>query len=57
MYCLLLSRYKLQDDVREDLYLAVDEWITAIGKKRKFMGGDKPNLADLVRMTSEQLKA
>nr|XP_029503689.1 prostaglandin E synthase 2-like isoform X2 [Oncorhynchus nerka] len=39
--------YKLQDDVREDLYMAVNEWITAIGRKRKFMGGDKPNLADL----------
>lgn len=44
---LLKIWYKLQDDVRQDLYLAVDEWITAIGKKRKFMGGDKPNLADL----------
>ncbi|XP_038826722.1 prostaglandin E synthase 2-like [Salvelinus namaycush] len=39
--------YKLHDDVREDLYMAVNEWITAIGRKRKFMGGDKPNLADL----------
>jgi hypothetical protein len=29
--------------------MAVNEWITAIGRKRKFMGGDKPNLADLVR--------
>lgn len=44
---LLKIWYKLQDDVRQDLYLAVDEWITAIGKKRKFMGGNKPNLADL----------
>uniref|UniRef100_A0A673XG14 Prostaglandin E synthase 2 n=1 Tax=Salmo trutta TaxID=8032 RepID=A0A673XG14_SALTR len=44
---LLKIWYKLQDDVREDLYMAVNEWITAIGRKRKFMGGDKPNLADL----------
>uniref|UniRef100_A0A671XDR4 Prostaglandin E synthase 2 n=1 Tax=Sparus aurata TaxID=8175 RepID=A0A671XDR4_SPAAU len=43
----LKSRHKLQDDVRQDLYKAVNEWVAAIGKKRKFMGGDQPNLADL----------
>ncbi|KAM7415585.1 hypothetical protein PAMA_017890 [Pampus argenteus] len=42
----LKSRYNLQDDVRQDLYKAVDEWVAAIGKK-KFMGGGDPNLADL----------
>ncbi|TNN52420.1 Prostaglandin E synthase 2 [Liparis tanakae] len=43
----LKSRYQLQDDVRQDLYKAVNDWVAAIGKKRKFMGGDHPNLADL----------
>ncbi|XP_035513911.1 prostaglandin E synthase 2 [Morone saxatilis] len=43
----LKSRHNLQDDVRQDLYKAVDDWVAAIGKKRKFMGGDQPNLADL----------
>lgn len=42
-------RHNLQDDVRQDLYKAVNEWVAAVGKKRKFMGGDHPNLADLVR--------
>ncbi|XP_059193060.1 prostaglandin E synthase 2 [Centropristis striata] len=43
----LKRRYNLQDDVRQDLYKAVDEWVAAIGKNRKFMGGSQPNLADL----------
>ncbi|XP_076747300.1 prostaglandin E synthase 2 isoform X1 [Maylandia zebra] len=43
----LKSRHNLQDDVREDLYKAVNDWVAAIGKNRKFMGGDQPNLADL----------
>lgn len=45
---LFWRRHNLQDDVRQDLYKAVNDWVAAIGKKR-FMGGDKPNLADLVR--------
>ncbi|XP_024909248.1 prostaglandin E synthase 2 isoform X2 [Cynoglossus semilaevis] len=44
---MLKARHNLQDDVRQDLYKAVNDWVTAIGKKRKFMGGDNPNLADL----------
>ncbi|XP_054628382.1 prostaglandin E synthase 2 isoform X2 [Dunckerocampus dactyliophorus] len=43
----LKSRHNLQDDVRQDLYKAVNDWVAAIGKTRKFMGGDCPNLADL----------
>ncbi|XP_010874537.1 prostaglandin E synthase 2 isoform X1 [Esox lucius] len=43
----LKSRHNLQDDVRQDLYKAVNEWVAAIGMNRKFMGGDQPNLADL----------
>ncbi|KAK3566093.1 hypothetical protein QTP86_025702 [Hemibagrus guttatus] len=41
------ATHNLQDDVRQDLYKAVDEWVSAIGKNKKFMGGEKPNLADL----------
>ncbi|XP_028269231.1 prostaglandin E synthase 2 isoform X2 [Parambassis ranga] len=43
----LKNRHNLQDDVRQDLYKAVNDWVAAIGSKRKFMGGDQPNLADL----------
>ncbi|XP_029016691.1 prostaglandin E synthase 2 [Betta splendens] len=43
----LKRRHNLQDDVRQDLYKAVNDWVAAIGKNRKFMGGDQPNLADL----------
>uniref|UniRef100_A0AAZ3SIX7 GST C-terminal domain-containing protein n=1 Tax=Oncorhynchus tshawytscha TaxID=74940 RepID=A0AAZ3SIX7_ONCTS len=43
---ILKSIHNLQDDVRQDLYKAVNEWVAAIGKKL-FMGGDQPNLADL----------
>ncbi|XP_051962237.1 prostaglandin E synthase 2-like [Xyrauchen texanus] len=58
---LLKVWYRLQDDVREDLYSAVNEWVTAIGRRRTFMGGDEPNLADLavfgVLRTIEGLQA
>ncbi|KTF76702.1 hypothetical protein cypCar_00010424 [Cyprinus carpio] len=40
-------KHHLQDDVRQDLYKAVNDWVLAIGKNKKFMGGDQPNLADL----------
>ncbi|XP_078502742.1 prostaglandin E synthase 2 [Lissotriton helveticus] len=43
----LKSRHHLQDDVRQDLYKAADDWVKAIGKHRPFMGGEQPNLADL----------
>ncbi|NWU90696.1 PGES2 synthase, partial [Upupa epops] len=43
----LKKRHNLRDDVREDLYEAVNEWVKAIGKHRLFMGGNQPNLADL----------
>ncbi|XP_077971934.1 prostaglandin E synthase 2-like [Styela clava] len=42
----LKKKYNMRDDVRVDLYLACNEWCDAMGKK-KFMGGDEPNLADL----------
>ncbi|XP_041098694.1 prostaglandin E synthase 2 [Polyodon spathula] len=43
----LKNRHELQSDVRQDLYKAVNDWVAAIGKKRPFMGGSRPNLADL----------
>ena len=46
---MFIFRYKLNDDVRKSLYESCQEWTKAVGSKRKFMGGDKPNLADLVR--------
>ncbi|XP_060697125.1 prostaglandin E synthase 2 [Hemiscyllium ocellatum] len=57
----LKSRHNLHDDVRQDLYKAVDQWMAAIGKHRPFMGGELPNLADLavygVLRVMEGLKA
>lgn len=43
----LKKKYALKDDVRESLYDNCRLWLKAIGKERMFMGGDKPNLADL----------
>lgn len=43
----LKKRYALKDDVRESLYDNCRTWLRAIGKNRQFMGGDRPNLADL----------
>lgn len=45
-----LHRYRMENDVRQDLYNAAEEWMAAIGKKRKFLGGERPNLADIVRV-------
>ena len=49
----LKKRHKLSSDVRQELYAACDEWVRAVKKANKskkgakFMGGLKPNLADL----------
>ncbi|KAM4665134.1 prostaglandin E synthase 2 [Discoglossus pictus] len=43
----LKSRHNLQDDVRQDLYRAANDWVKAVGKHRSFLGGKDPNLADL----------
>lgn len=41
-------RHKIKDDPRESLYDAVNDWMDAVQKKGKpFLGGDKPNLADV----------
>ncbi|CAH1785809.1 unnamed protein product, partial [Owenia fusiformis] len=44
---LLKRKYMLKDDVRESLYESCKTWTKAVGNKRKFMGGDIPNLADI----------
>jgi microsomal prostaglandin-E synthase 2 len=44
----LKKKHHLTDDVRESLYNSSRHWLKAIGKDRKFMGGNTPNLADLV---------
>lgn len=40
----LKKKYGIEDE-REDLYAAVNDFVSAVGA-RKFLGGDKPNLAD-----------
>ncbi|ELW62007.1 Prostaglandin E synthase 2 [Tupaia chinensis] len=42
-----VAKHHLREDVREDLYEAANKWVAAVGKDRPFMGGQKPNLADL----------
>ncbi|KAL8562399.1 hypothetical protein ACOMHN_066113 [Nucella lapillus] len=44
---MLRKKYNVKADVRESLYEACTEWTKAVGKKRPFLGGDHPNLADL----------
>ena len=46
----MLYRYGLENDVRQSLYKSVNDWLEGIGPSRQFMGGDKPNLADLVSL-------
>ncbi|XP_011407993.2 PREDICTED: prostaglandin E synthase 2-like isoform X1 [Amphimedon queenslandica] len=41
------KKYRLKEDVRQSLYDECNKWTAAIGKNRRYMGGDKPNLADL----------
>ncbi|KAK5968376.1 Prostaglandin E synthase 2 [Trichostrongylus colubriformis] len=43
----LKKRHNITDE-RQALKNAFDEWMNAIGSNRTFLGGDKPNLADLV---------
>ncbi|KAK7094601.1 hypothetical protein V1264_006135 [Littorina saxatilis] len=44
---MLRKKYHLNEDVRISLYDACKDWTKAVGKKRSFMGGNQPNLADL----------
>lgn len=44
----LKKRHNLNDDVRQDIYNACNSWINELtARKLKYLGGDKPNLADL----------
>ncbi|RWS25193.1 prostaglandin E synthase 2-like protein [Leptotrombidium deliense] len=43
----LKKKYGLKEDVRLSLYDESNVWLSAIGEQRKFLGGSKPNLADL----------
>jgi microsomal prostaglandin-E synthase 2 len=40
------KKYGLEGDLRQALYADVNEWLQALGG-RAFMGGERPNLADL----------
>lgn len=40
------NKYNIKGDLRQALYAAADEWMEAVGNK-SFLGGKKPNLADL----------
>ena len=56
-YCTISDgdRYKYPKDVRGVMSGYVDIWMKkGVGKKRKFQGGDKPNLADLVSSAINQ---
>uniref|UniRef100_W8CBR7 Prostaglandin E synthase 2 n=1 Tax=Ceratitis capitata TaxID=7213 RepID=W8CBR7_CERCA len=45
---MLKRRHGLSDDVRSHIYEALNKWTKELEKrKQKFMGGDRPNLADL----------
>ncbi|XP_033339571.1 prostaglandin E synthase Su(P) [Megalopta genalis] len=44
----LKKRHHLKEDVRQSLYDDINEWLRAIkARGGKFMGGERPNLADL----------
>ncbi|XP_054719899.1 prostaglandin E synthase 2-like [Uloborus diversus] len=43
----LKKRHALKDDVRQSLYDGCKLWMKEIGPKRRFHGGNTPNLADL----------
>ena len=43
----LIRKYGIEGDLRTALYAAADEWVAAIGPEKTFLGGSKPNLADL----------
>lgn len=41
------KKHDMKPDVRQSLYDETRVWLKAVGKNRKFLGGDEPNLADL----------
>ena len=49
---IVFVRYELNKDVRVSLYDACDKWTRAVKKTPGvFMGGDEPDLSDLVNIT------
>ena len=45
--CHFVFRYNLKDDVRQSLYDVCREWTKQLGNN-PYLGGEKPNLADIV---------
>ena len=43
----LIRKYGIEGDLRANLYSDAEKWMEALGSERQFMGGAKPNLADL----------
>lgn len=44
----LKKRHNLHEDVRQDIYDACNSWTSELNKRKStFLGGNKPNLADL----------
>lgn len=43
----LIKKYGIQGDLRANLFSDAEKWMEALGSERPFMGGPKPNLADL----------
>ena len=44
---LIKKKYKVSEDARVDLYKACNDWIDVVSTKGNFLGGEKPNLADV----------
>ena len=44
----LKKKYILKDEVRQSLYDSCTYWLNSIGPQKQYMGGNLPNLADLV---------
>ena len=40
------KKYGIEGEARAELYACAEEWLAALGD-RPFMGGERPNLADL----------
>ena len=50
MFCIgkyMKRKHQLSSDVRSDLYQCCHQWACAVGSNGRFMGGEKPCLADL----------
>ena len=43
----LIKKYGIEGDLRANLFSDAEKWMKALGSERPFMGGARPNLADL----------